>query len=125
MKQNIFIKNNLKKMDINKIVLNQANLLSSYVDQLRSHFNILENNTIKIDKIYVNNDVYTSIYEIKPSQYLYAHIGQSLDQLKQNLFNLFENENINIIDIFVIIYNETILIDVKFRLKQISILPYE
>ncbi len=112
-------------MDINEIVLNQSNSLYSYVDQLRSHFNILENNTIRVDKIYYDNDIYTVIYEIRPSQYLYVHISQSLGELKQNLINLFDNGNINIINIDLNIDNEKIIIPVKFGLKQISILPYE
>ncbi len=112
-------------MDINVIVLNQVKLLSSYIDELRSHFNIIENHSIEIYKIYYDKDVYTIIYEIRPSQYLYVHIGQSLSQLKQNLIKLFDNENINIIDIDLNIDNEKIIISVKYGLKQINILPTE
>ena len=112
-------------MDIKEIIKDQTNLLISYVDQVRSHFDILENHTIKIDKIYYDNDIYTVIYEIRPSQYLYAYIGQSLDQFKEIVLKLFDNENISIFGIDINIYNEKMVIKVQFKLKQIIILPNE
>ncbi len=107
-------------MEINNIVESQVNLLSSYIDQLRSHFNITHKHNVSIPSIHLDNDIYTVIYEIRPSQYLYSNIGQSLDQFKQILINLF---NTGIIDINI--DNEKIEIKVKFGLEHISVVPAE
>ena len=46
------IKKNLQKMDITEIISTHANLLVSYIDQLRSHFNISHLYTISVPQIF-------------------------------------------------------------------------
>ncbi len=44
---------------MNEVVESQANLLSSYIDLLRSHFNITEKHYVSIPSIHLDNDKIT------------------------------------------------------------------
>ncbi len=103
-------------MNINKIILSQANSLGRYIDQLRSYFKILHVHEISVKSINLDNDVYTVVFEIQPSQYLYNNIYDKLDQFKNNLMNLFKLQNIDIISLILNITNKNILIEIKYTM---------
>nr|QBK90262.1 MAG: F-box and regulator of chromosome condensation repeat protein [Pithovirus LCPAC102] len=112
---------------MDQIILDQVNLLISYIDQLRLKYKITQIYNVSIIEIIdYMNDQYKVQIKINPSIYLSSYIISNLNEFNSILTNLFNSlDNINIINIETIISNEDIIINVILKVISIFNMPEE
>nr|QBK90167.1 MAG: F-box and regulator of chromosome condensation repeat protein [Pithovirus LCPAC102] len=113
----------------NGIILDQANILISYIDQLRLHYNITTIHNISIIEILdYNNQQYKFKLKLTPSIYLSSYILPNVTKFNTILTNLLNKlSNIDIINIETTISDNDIVISIlfKFHTSRILELPNE